>query len=663
MFCFVCGEADAQDPEHRVAQKADLTAMNIEDLMNVEVTSVSKKGQKISQVAAAIFVITQEDIRRSGATNIPDLLRMVPGLDVAQINANTWAISARGFNHQFSDKLLVMMDGRSVYTPLFAGAYWDTQDVPLEDIDRIEVIRGPGATVWGANATNGVINIMTKKAGDTPGGLVTGGGGMQEQAFGAVQYGGAIKGNTNYRIFTKYFDHNNFPGLPGQDAIDGWHLLHGGFRMDSSLGKKDSLTLQGDLYTGREGAMIGHIVSVSPPVEEQVPRQADLSGGNVLTRWNHIFSSRSDTTLQFYFDRYNRSGPDSGEARNTFDFDFQQHLEWGARQDLIWGGGYRRSADQTVGTIDRAWFPAARTIQLFNTFIQDEITLKPGHVFLTVGTKLEHNDFTGFEFEPSARLAWTPRDGQTLWAAVSDADRTPARNDLNAHFDVAVYSLPNGTPAELTIFGNPYQKSEHLLAVEAGYRTQVLDRVAIDLSMFFDKYDDLKSSERGTPFVENDPLPIIEIPIVVGNLMHATTDGIEVAANWKLTNHWTLSPGYALLQMHLHPDVSSGDTTTGPRTEGSNPRHQAQLRSHVDMSRGFAWDTNVYFVDRLPAQLLPSYTRLDTQLSWRLGERWQLNVAGQNLLQDRHVESDDNRTSVNSSQVKRGAYAKMTWRF
>lgn len=663
MFCAVCGVVGAQQPQARVAQTADLAAMNIEDLMNIEVTSVSKKEQKMSQVATAMFVITQEDIGRSGATNLPDLLRMVPGVDVAQINANTWAISARGFNHQFSDKLLVMIHGRTVYTPIFGGAYWDTQDVPLEDIDRIEVIRGPGATVWGANAVNGVINILTKKAGDTLGTLVTGGGGTQDQAFGTVQYGGAIKGNTSYRVFTKYLDHNHFSGLPGQDAADGWHLLHGGFRADGSPSPKDSLTVQGDLYAGREGASIDHIVSFSPPDNENATRRANLSGGNVLNRWNHIFSDRSDTTLQFYFDRYTRSGPESHEVRNTFDLDFQHRMAWGGRQDLSWGAGYRRSADQTIGTIDQAWVPATRTIQLYSTFVQDEITLIPNRIFITVGTKLEHSDFTGFELEPSARVAWTPSDRQTFWTAVSEAARTPARNDADGEFNVAVFRLLDGTTAELTVLGGPHQKTGRLLAVEAGYRTQPLDRASIDLSMFFNKCHDLRSLEPGVPFAETNPVPHIDFPMLLENQIHGTTDGVEMAVHWKVTDRWTLSPGYTLLQMHMHPDTMSLDTTTAPDLEGSNPRHQAQLRSHVEMFRGFGWDTNLYFVDRLPAQFVPSYTRLDTQLSWRLGERWQLSVAGQNLLQDHHVESNDIATSVNSSQVKRSAYTKMTWRF
>jgi iron complex outermembrane receptor protein len=641
----------------------ELTEMSLEELMNEPVTSVSRKEQKLSQVAAALFVINQEDIRRSGALNIPDVLRMVPGLDVAQINANTWAISARGFNHQFSDKLLVLIDGRAVYQPTSGGVNWDTQDVPLEDIERIEVIRGPGATVWGANAVNGVINVITLKAKDTQGALVAAGGGTLDKAFGTVRYGGALGEDVSYRVFTKYLDRSSLSDLTGQDANDGWHLLHGGFRMDGNFGPQDSLTMQGDIYRGGEGAIIGHIASIATSDNENVPRSADLSGGNILGRWNHVFSNRFDTTTQVYFDQYTRLGPESTEDRHTIDFDYQQHLMVGSRQDLVWGAGYRHSVDRIVGTIDQAFIPAARTLQLFSAFAQDEITLKPEHVFLTFGTKLEHNDYTGFDVEPSIRMAWTPNGQSTVWAAVSQAVRTPTRINVDGEFNIAAFPLPDGSPAVLTITGNSQQKSEHLLGTEFGYRAQASDRLSIDLSTFYNHYRDLRSLEPGAPFPVTDPVPHIEIPLVYGNLLRGTTEGVELSAHVKVTDRWTLSPGLALLEMHLRTDPTSLDTTTVADIEGSNPRHQAQLRSSVNLPDGFSWDTSVYFVDRLPAPQLPSYTRLDTRVSWRPAQRLEFSLMGQNLLQDHHVESNDTGTSVNSSRVRRSAYAKVSWRF
>jgi iron complex outermembrane receptor protein len=421
---------------------ADLTTMNLEDLMKLEVTSVSKKEQKISQVAAAIFVITQEDIHRSGATNIPDLLRMVPGLDVAQINANTWAISARGFNSEFANKLLVLIDGRAVYTPTLGGVDWDTTDVPLEDIERIEVIRGPGGTIWGANAVNGVINIITKKSSDTLGGLLVGAGGTQQQALGTAQYGGKLSASSTYRIFSKYSDTNQSPSLEGQDARDDWHLLHGGFRVDLPTSKKDQWTFEGDLYTGSEGATLVHTV-LNPPENVNVLRIADLSGGTVLARWAHTLSDRSDTSLQVSFDNSTRSGPESYVQRRTFDIDFQHHIALGARHDIVWGGEFRSSPDHTIGTIDQAWVPADRTFNLFNAFLQDEITLRPNRLFLTLGTKLEYNNFSGVDVDPSIRLAWTPNARQTLWWAVSTAYRTPSRRDQNMSAVLAAFPGPS----------------------------------------------------------------------------------------------------------------------------------------------------------------------------------------------------------------------------
>lgn len=637
----------------------DLSKLSIDDLMNIEVTSVSKKMQKMSKVAAAIFVITQEDIRRSGATNIPDLLRMVPGMDVAQIDASTWAISARGFNLQFADKLLVLIDGRAVYTPLFGGVNWDTQDVPLEDIDRIEVIRGPGGTVWGANALNGVINIITKKAADTLGTLVTSGGGSQEQGFGTLQYGGKINRDTTYRAFAKYFNHYHFPDIDGPNASDGWHLLHGGFRADTRVSSKDSLTAQGDLYTGSEGEEIVH-TSLSPPENVTETKIANLSGGNFLTRWNHSFSSHSETALQFYFDRYSRSGPNAREVRNTLDLDFHHHVAWGSRQDLIWGMGYRHSADQTVGTIDGTFVPPNLAIQIFNVFVQDEITLIPGNVFLTVGTKLEHNTFSGIEFQPSLRLAWTPNERRTLWAAVSGASRTPTRRDTG--LNAALAALPG--PAEIVLLGDPKAQSEDVVAYELGYRAQPNRQFSFDVAAFYNVYEQLQSREPQPPFLQTTPPPpLLVIPIRLANKLHGRTDGVEASVNWRVGERWTLSPGYSFLQIHLHPDAGSLDTISADDIEALNPRHQAQLRSHLELARGFSWDTTAYFVGSRPEGMVASNTRLDTQLAWRIGESMGISLVGQNLLRDRHAEFNDDLQSVNSAQVKRSAYAKFTWHF
>ena len=634
--------------------------------MNIEVTSVSKKAQKMSQAAAAVFVITQEDIRRSGATNLPDLLRMVPGMDVSQINANDWAISARGFNQQFSNKLLVLIDGRAVYTPLLGGVNWDTQDVPLEDIERIEVIRGPGATVWGSNAVNGVINIVTESARETQGGLVKASGGTEGLAQVTAQYGGTMRTDAGYRVFAKYLNRGSLPAAGGGSGEDEWHLLHGGFRADTNISPKDSLTVQGDLYTGEEGGVIIHLFSVNPPAIGNLNVITDFSGGNVLGRWNHTFSSRSDTTFQFYFDNYKRNGPASLETRNTLDFDFNHHWAWGSRQDVVWGAGYRRTWDQDVGTVDQAFNPPNTALQLFNFFVQDTISLQPDRWSFTVGTKVENSYFTGYELQPSVRLAWTPSKRLTFWSSVSRAARTPDRRDKDLIASLAVFPDPAGsaTPVEVIVFGNPQFQSEHVLAYEAGLRAQPNARLSLDASTFFNRYDHLETLEQGQKMFQPNPAPArFVVPIVFGNLMYGTTEGGELSANLKVTDRWTLSPGYAFLEMHLHTKPSSQDTSSAAETQGSNPQRQAQLRSHVDLSHGLSWDAGAYFVSALPVQGVASYTRIDTQLRWKFAERAEISLVGQNLLRDHHLESMDELTIVNSALIKRSAYAKFTWRF
>jgi iron complex outermembrane receptor protein len=637
----------------------DLTNASIEDLMNIEVTSASKKEQKLSEVPAAVFVITQEDIRRSGATSIPDLLRMVPGMDVAQINANTWAISSRGFNLQFANKLLVLVDGRAVYTPLFGGVYWDTQDVPLEDIERIEVTRGPGGTVWGANAVNGVIDIITKKASETKGVLAVVGGGTQALEFGTLQYGGTLGSQTNFRLFTKYQNDNNLEDSSEQSGEDAWHQLHGGFRADTEFSNKDKLTVEGDVITESAGAIIVHS-DLSLPGNVNQQKIANVSAGDVLGRWDHVFSDKVDTTLQVYFDRYRRDGPESTEGRNTFDFDFQNHMAIGRRQDLIWGADYRHTSADTIGTIDQAFLPASIAEQLFSAFVQDQITLKPEKLNLYLGTKVENNYFSGFDAEPSGRLAWTPSKQHTVWAAVSRAERAPTQRDKD--LSAVLAALPG--PTEVILLGNANFKSEHLLAYELGYRGQPSAHLTLAIATFFNSYNDLTSIEPQPSFIApNSTTPLLVEPRVLENGLHGNTDGVEASASWQVTSRWTVSPGYSLLQMHLHDNATSRDGVSVADTQGSSPTHQAQLRSRWTISKNLDWDVNAYFVDRLPAASIPSYTRLDTQLSWRPGKTVQLSVVGQNLLQNLHYEFNDFLQSVNSSQIKRSAYGKITWSF
>ncbi len=632
--------------------------------MNIEVTSVSKKEEKLSRTAAAVFVITEEDIRRSGAANIPDLLRMVPGVQVAQINSSTWAITARGFDSQYSNKLLVLVDGRTVYSPIFSGTFWDTQSLLLGNIERIEVIRGPGATVWGANAVNGVINITTKKASDTQGGLVTAGGGAPGDEFGAARYGGKIGSKTSYRVFGGDFQFGHDLDAAGKRGEDDWQNFQGGFRVDTKPSAKDSLTLEGDVYRGDGGEVVDTIATISPPVNGIVNLRDRFSGWDVVSRWEHVASPHSETSLQINFDHSDRGDTTYGTGLSTFEMEFEDHVGWGSRQDFVWGAGYQRTSDELATTLRIAFTPADQTRQLFSSFVQDEIALRPDRLYLTVGAKLEHNDFTGFGLQPSVRIAWLASERNMFWAAVSRALRTPSQSDRDIRVNESVFPGPGNLPVLVSIFGSPNRQNERLNAFEAGYRTEITKRISLDGTIFYNDYDNLVSVEPGTPFLEANPAPLhLVVPNVLSNLAYGETHGVELSLNWKLSKRWTLSPGYSFLAMHLHRDATSEDMTTIPETQGAFPSQQAQLRSHLELGHHWEWNAAAYFVGRLPAQGVPSYTHLDTNVIWRPGNRFSISLVWQNLLRDHHLEFLGPDQTEESSLIKRSAYAKITWQF
>jgi iron complex outermembrane receptor protein len=641
----------------------DLAERSLEDLMNVEVTSVSKTAEPLSRTAAAIFVITQEDIRRSGANNIPDLLRMVPGMDVAQIDSNTWAISARGLNGQFSNELLVLLDGRNLYTPTFGGVFWDVADVPLEDIDRIEVIRGPGGSLWGANAVDGVVNIITKKTADTLGAMVVAGGGNVDEGFGTVQYGGSLGANTDFRVYAKYFNQDHFPGAGRQDGADGWHQTRGGFRVDSKLTLKDTLTVEGDMYSGRNGDPTFTLPSIISPAAVSIDGQVNLAGGYLQTIWNHVYSSRSDSTLTVSYDTYERDDI-LDEERKTFSADFQHHIAWGSRNDVVWGLGYRDTSSTTTGGLLFSLNPPDLDTQLFSMFVQDQIALVPDRLYVTVGTKLEHNYYTGFGLMPDARLSYSFNDRRMVWAAVSRALRTPASTDTAERANFGAFTPPLGPPVVFSLFGNPNFKDETLIAYELGYRSTISSRLSIDIAAFYHAYGDQETTEPIAPFFETAPGPPHEVmPLTFENLMQGEEHGIEASADWKVTPRWTISPAYDFARVHMRVLPESKDTTTAPETNGSDPHVQAMLRSHLELPCAFSWDASAQFVDRLTAQHIPSYTRVDTQLNWRWKNRLSLSLVGQNLAQDHHIEFIDSVGATRSTEIKRGAYGKVAWTF
>lgn len=648
----------------------DLVDASIEDLMNVEVASVSKTEQKLSHTAAAVFVITKDDIKRANATNIPDLLRMVPGLEVAQINGSTWAISARGFNAQFSNKLLVMIDGRIVYTPNFAGVYWDTVDLPLEDIERIEVIRGPGGTAWGSNAVNGVISIYTKKAEDTRGGLIEVAAGNVEQESETTQYGGELRSGTDFRVYSKFFNREQMDDLNGQPGGDGWHVLRGGFRTDSRLSAKDTLTVEGDLYSGREGELAFFLPSVSSPALVPVNHQVQYGGGAIQSLWKHDSSETSGSTLEVSFNGYRRDDSFEPESRRSADLDFQHHFALGERNTLVWGAGAHYTGDNIGGSLTVSFNPPSRAMMIFNSYVQDEIALVPARLYVTVGTKLEHNDYSSFGATPGVQLTWTPSEKHMFWTSVSRALRTPSRNDTNLIVNTGSFVDQSGTLHVMRFLGNPDFRDEVLDAYEAGYRTLLSRRLSLDLAAYFNDYDHLQTTEPLNSFLEAAPPPAhIVDTSTFENFMNGETHGVEMAANLKASARWSVSAGYALELLHLHTIAGSVDTATPAFVEHGAPRHSAQLRSRFDIRKNIFWDTSIYFTDRLSNQgpstldVIPAYTRLDTGITYRIGERFSITGAGQNLLKAKHTEFEDIFGSMQSSRIKRGAYARVCWTF
>jgi iron complex outermembrane receptor protein len=615
-----------QDPER--VEPEELKSLSIEELMEIDVTSVSRRSERVSQAAAAVTVITGEDIRRSGVTTLPEALRLANALHVARADGRTWAISARGFNITTANKLLVLIDGRSVYTPLFSGVFWDVQDIVLEDVERIEVIRGPGATLWGANAVNGVINIISKSARQTQGGLVNAGAGNEERGFGAVRHGGTLGERTWYRAYGKHRSVDPLALASGGSAEDPLRITQGGFRVDGERSDRDSFTLQGDVYQGRIG--------------ELVRSDTDVDGGNLLGRWTRRFSEASSLDLQVYWDRTHRLVPTQFEEhRDTWDVELQHRLPFGGRHDLVWGLGYRSSSDDVESAPTLAWVPGRRDLDLFTAFAQDEISLIPDRLRLTLGARLESHEIAGTEVQPTVRVAWIPEERQILWGAVSRAVRAPTRIDE----DIRFLSGP-----VVVLQGNPDFDFEKVVAYELGYRIQPRASTSVDLVAFYNVYDDLRSQER--------PASGPPIPITLGNELNAETRGGELRLNLQAAPWWRLYSSYTYFQKDLSLDPGSTDPTDG-RSEGNDPDSRYALRSYMDLPGRLELDAWLRYVDRLPQPRVPAYTELDLRLGWRATDRLELSLVGQNLLDEQHAEF---WTAV-PKEVERSFYGKATWRF
>lgn len=659
---------DAADKDVGTLAKVSVAAPALQS----EVSTVARQESTVGRSPAAVYVVTNEMIRRSGARTIPDVLRLVPGVNVSQIDGNKWAVSIRGFNGRFANKLLVQIDGRSVYSPLFGGVWWDVQDVVLEDVERIEVIRGPGAAVWGANAVNGIINIITKKAAETQGAMVQTGGGSHERWFTTARYGGQLGSAGHYRVYGKTFDRAATVS-PAETACDDWHQGRAGFRADWGSPQADFVTLQGEAYAGKSGAF-DSMPSLTPPrFSQSYPEDHAVDGQNLLFRWQHTIDDESDWSAQFFYDHTNREWVHNGfaEDRGTLDLDFQHRFPLAERHGLIWGVGYRNTRDRLtnssllLGTEPLISFPISRRADdLFSCFVQDEITLLEDRLFFIAGSKLEWNDYTGFEFQPTGRLLWTPTEQCSLWTSISRAVRTPTRGEVDAEIYLPVRQLPNPFPPPTTVpgfplvQGNPGLVSETVMAYEAGIRVQPSEQFFWDLAVFFNQYENLRTYAFNGGIIPGFP---IVIPGTLVNGGRAQTYGFEVANTYQITPRWRLTNAYTFL-------ASAG--TIG--SENADTRNQLALQSGWDLGHNVQFDLIWRYVDSIESITsggnvrpgVPSYTVMDVRLAWTPRRHLTLEVVGRNLLDGAHLESpSDQYLGTASTEVPAEVYGMVTWRY
>lgn len=626
--------------------------------MNESITSVAKREQRIADAPAAVYVLTADEILRAGHTSVAEALRMVPGLSVAQLGSHEWVVTARGFAAQWAGKLLVLIDGRTVYDPFFSGVFWSRRNPPLEDIERIEVIRGPGAALWGANAVNGVINIITKSAADTQGGLATASWG-ESGSDGALRYGGQA-GNAYYRAYVNYEDHDSFVNRDGSDAGDSWRMWRGGFRTDWRTSSADQLTVQGELFGAGQNA-IATVVSLTPPYRREFPFEEDVSGGHILGRWQHDAEDGSQWSLQTYYDNNEGREPMLSVARETFDIEFQHQLAAGTRQAIVYGAGYRFTHADYEDSFLLSYPVEHDSADLFNVFVQDEIALVKDKLALTVGSKFEYNKFTDLEVQPSARLLWTPDSQHSVWGSVSRAVRTPNFGDTRLRINYAVFDADGPgprLPTVLSVLPNDDLVSETVVAYELGYRSRPHRSFFVDVATFVNVYKDILVADSSGAMFETSPPPHLAITSRMSNHMHGDTYGVELAPTWQVNDRWQVAAGYTWLQMNLH---STAADQVGEEEEGDSPRHQIHLRSFLNVTGNLTLDAAIYYVDSLPNQGIESYVRGDARLGWRPTDGLELSVGGTNLLDSRHAEFRSYQTRATEQQ--RNVHVKVRWQF
>jgi len=635
------GAAKAGQDDKAAQEARQAAGLDLEQLanMSMNVTSVTRKSEALFEAPAAIFVLTSEDIRRGGFTTLPEALRMVPGLYVAQITPHDWNISARGFTDVANDKMLVLVDGRSAYTPLHGGVNWDTIDLPLEDIDRIEVIRGPGGTLWGANAVNGVINIVTKSSKETQGTTVSTTADVQEGYTNLTQYGGRAGDTFTYRAFGKSSYFEPLTSASGIGLPDRSRMFRGGVRTDWEPSKKDSITLEGGTYDGR---------FLETPLGSSIDTIALSKGSDVAMRWKHSVSDRSRFDVSGYCDWYTRGGV-AAEMRNTCAVEFQHDYDFSKRSSLIWGASFLSAADVTQSVV-----PGHRRDETASGFLQYEFVLVPERLRILAGSKFEHNGFSGFEYQPQARAVWTPNKANAFWAAISRAVRVPSRTEDDLLVTV-VLPAPSQNPVALSFTGSEELRSERLKAYETGYRYEAGKKASVDLSVFYNDYSRLITADI-TGIEVLPTMTVIRSSLVNGGA--AQTHGAELSMNWRPVHRWTLSSGITELR-------GSSIATA------ASPAHIFTIQSRLDLPRHIEFDSALYHASALrplsnvlsvvPTQGVDTLNRVDAGLSWRPARQWLMSVQGRNLQSNRHRESPDATFAGAAGEVPRSVTIKITW--
>jgi iron complex outermembrane receptor protein len=639
---------------------ADIGSLDIEELAQIRVTSVARRPELYAEAAAAISVITREDIRRSGATTLPEALRLVPGLQTARLDTRDWAVSARGFNDQTTNKLLVLIDGRAVYSPFFAGVFWDVQQVALGDVERIEVIRGPGATLWGANAVNGVINVITRSSAETQGGTVGLLAGTASRWTANARYGLRLGKSGTLRVYGRGIKEPSVDLADGSEAPEDWTLGQGGFRADWA-GERRSFTLQGDAYRG-EGDQRYRVVTDAPPNIGDFDLEAVNHGFNLLGRITGKLGARSDYAVQAYYDEAVRKQPDfyGRLVVRTADLDLQYHVPLGRRHDVLVGAGYRRVSDDISGSFFLRFDPTSRGTDLFTGFVQDQIVLVPQRLSLVLGTKLEHNGYTGLEVQPNVRALWHLTDGHSLWSAVSRSVRSPSRTDVDVVATGAV--LPGSPRTFIQARGSEEFRTEALVAYELGYRATPDPRVSLDLAVYYNDYDHLRSVVPQAPIIADT---LIVLPLQVQNDFQGHTYGGELSVTLGLARGWRVRANYSLLQMEVEPRADAPPGAATDVVPGLNPTHQASLWSSFDLPHGIELDAVARYVSGLDAPVPPisDYLTADAKLTWRITPALRAGLVGQDLLQRRHVEFKPPQGVVAQRYIPRRISVFVAWRF